>query len=602
MARASHTVKIRLEAEDRASGEIQKVSGGVSGLSKRLKVGLVAAAAAAALALRSLFNGFKGAIKAASEQEDAVNKLNASLASLGDESEGVSKRLQEQAAALQKVTTAGDETIIKGQALIATFTKDEEAIKKATVAALNLSAATGQSLQSAFLLLGKAAKGETSTLSRYGIVLDENLGKNEKFAAALALINEQFGGQAQAEAKTYSGLVAQVGNAFGDLKEKLAEAFTQNEKILGVFTRLRDTLSSEGTIAAVLSFGEAIAAIAVKTAEAATKIGEYIAKIRELTAAQAASREAQQIHADQTRDLNWLVGKLAEGYGAMGARFDEAMTLQQRLDAINKGLIISTSDLTDEQRLAQLEALGLADAYRQNTDAVNDMSGANDRATDSTSNLTDAQKDALNALRELGVVLDQDVNDKLGKNADLLEFARQNARALGLDTRELAQAEQLLSANSAELTASLTEQGAVVSETAVSYESAAGGLRYYRDEAMQTIGVVQQLGQAIATTGAAATGMGSRTGSGQVSGQADLGRQVLAGLTAYGGILRDATGSEVYNISPGGTVSGGGGGGGAGGYSVGTYSADWWIERGREDFDRYRSSSGQYGASIGVVR
>ena len=97
-----------------------------------------------------------------------------------------------------------------GQALVASFTKNVEEIKAATQAALDLSAATGQDLNSAFLLLARAAAGETSMLSRYGITLDESIPKSEKFAAAVEKINEQFGGQAAAQAQTFSGLLAQL--------------------------------------------------------------------------------------------------------------------------------------------------------------------------------------------------------------------------------------------------------------------------------------------------------------------------------------------------------------------------------------------------------
>ena len=68
------------------------------------------------------------------EQEKAEKKLETALGK-------TSKALLNQASALQKVTTFGDEAIIGAQSLIAAFIDDEEQIKKATQATLDLASA-----------------------------------------------------------------------------------------------------------------------------------------------------------------------------------------------------------------------------------------------------------------------------------------------------------------------------------------------------------------------------------------------------------------------------------------------------------------------------
>ena len=239
-----HKVKIRLEGKDDASDDVKKVQGSLGKLGNFVKTNL----AASMISITALFYGFTRALKAvigaSAEQELAVKKLDAALSPLGDKAGAVSKELQEYAAALQQVTSYGDETIIAGQALIASFTKNTEEIKGATKAALDLAAATGQSLQSAFLLLGRAAAGETSMLSRYGITLDESTPKAEKFAAALVKIGEQFGGQAQAQAETFTGQMSQLSNAFGDLQEAIGDSITQNEKATSSLGSLKDGIEA----------------------------------------------------------------------------------------------------------------------------------------------------------------------------------------------------------------------------------------------------------------------------------------------------------------------------------------------------------------------
>lgn len=239
--------KLRVEVDIDVDGsgavrEVKKTEGAFDRLSKSLKVGLAAGAAAAGAALVGLVSVVRSGIAAFQVQEDAVNKLNAALAPLGDSAAGVSESLQAQASALQAVTKFGDEAIISGQALLSSFTKNEDQIKQATKAALDLASATGQDLNSAFLLLAKAAAGETSSLSRYGIILDENVPKSEKFAAALAAINTQFGGQAEAQVNTFSGALTQLSNVWGDLTEAIGAAIGKNEDIIRSLKDLTATL------------------------------------------------------------------------------------------------------------------------------------------------------------------------------------------------------------------------------------------------------------------------------------------------------------------------------------------------------------------------
>jgi hypothetical protein len=281
-------VKVRITGESRsAERAAKKTESAFSRLGKTLKSNLLLTIGSVTLAITGLIRGLGSLIRAANKQEDAIRGLDAALSALGPSAEGVSKRLQEQAAALQKVTTAGDETIIKGQALIATFTQNEEEIKKSTEAALNLSAAVGVDLNAAFLLMGKAASGETSTLSRYGIILDEGIPKSEKFAAVLGLIEDKMGGRAQAAAETFSGRVAQLSNAFGDLTERLGEGITKNEgfgeslKDLTVF--IQENEGSIVRLAAAISgvLSEAIGGAVDKLNQLGTAVGTVIVKLRE---------------------------------------------------------------------------------------------------------------------------------------------------------------------------------------------------------------------------------------------------------------------------------------------------------------------------------
>jgi hypothetical protein len=182
-----------------------------------LKLQYIAIAAGLAVAARA----FKGALDAQAKQEQSINSLNLALANQGNLLPGTSERLREYASELQKITTYGDEVIMENQALLASFGMNEEQLKTATVAALDFAAATGRDMKMAVNLVGKAFVGETGELSRYGIVIDKNIPKSEKFAEVMNQLTNRFGGAAAAQVQTFSGRLKQFQNALGDTQESL---------------------------------------------------------------------------------------------------------------------------------------------------------------------------------------------------------------------------------------------------------------------------------------------------------------------------------------------------------------------------------------------
>jgi len=165
-------------------------------------------------------------VKAWDTQQQAVIALNTALANQGKFTVAASMDLQGYASSLQSVTTYGDEAILKGMALATTFGLSGEKLKETTRLALDFATATGRDLTMAMNLLGKAAVGETAELKRYGIVIDANLPKSEKFAAVLGQMEQRFGGAAQAAAQTFGGALKQAGNLLGDMVEGIGKTLS----------------------------------------------------------------------------------------------------------------------------------------------------------------------------------------------------------------------------------------------------------------------------------------------------------------------------------------------------------------------------------------
>ena len=170
----------------------------------------------------TVFSGTIGRlIKSQSEQELAEKKLQQALGH-------TSQALLDHASALQEVTTFGDEAIIEAEALLAAFIKDEEQLKKATEATLDLAAAKGMDLKAAADLVGKSIGSCTNALSRYGIHVKGAAGSTQRLESAVQNISILFGGQAKAQAQTISGAMAQFGNEAGDVAELIGKDLAQS--------------------------------------------------------------------------------------------------------------------------------------------------------------------------------------------------------------------------------------------------------------------------------------------------------------------------------------------------------------------------------------
>jgi hypothetical protein len=183
-----------------------------------------------AVSMAADFISFGAAVKlvtsslaAQAQSEASVNKLNLALANQGKFTSATSKALTEYASELQRTTTFEDDATVAAMSLLASFGMNEDQIKRTTAAAADFAAATGTDMETAVNLLGRAFAGNTQALGRYGIVVDENIPKGEKFEAVMKQLEQRFGGQAVAAAATYTGQMKQLSNAFGDVQESLGK-------------------------------------------------------------------------------------------------------------------------------------------------------------------------------------------------------------------------------------------------------------------------------------------------------------------------------------------------------------------------------------------
>jgi hypothetical protein len=221
--------------------------------------GVRAAALSAVTAITTAFAG-RALIRAAAVQEDAVNSLNSALISTGIFSDKTSQSLQNFASELQNATRFGDEVILQNAALIQSLGRlDEQGLKRATTAATNLATALRIDLSTASQLVGKAAQGQITAFSRYGIAIEKGRDATETFNNTLKAIESRFSGAASRDVLTFSGAWQQLTNVFGDLLEELGMFITKSPEITLLIKAIKDELL--GATGSVKQFRESFSII-----------------------------------------------------------------------------------------------------------------------------------------------------------------------------------------------------------------------------------------------------------------------------------------------------------------------------------------------------
>ena len=209
MATQKVNIDIQTKGAKKSKDELSGLTGAIN------KVGKAAGIASAAyFGAKGLISAFSSVIEASARQEQAEKALEVALGR-------TSKSLLDQASALQQMTTAGDEAIIEQQAFLASLKFTEDQIKTIIPVALDLSAATGISLESAVRNTSKTFSGLAGELGELVPQLRELTQEEMKAGKAVEVLGDLFEGQAAKQSETLAGSLTQMSNAVGDAGEAI---------------------------------------------------------------------------------------------------------------------------------------------------------------------------------------------------------------------------------------------------------------------------------------------------------------------------------------------------------------------------------------------
>jgi len=229
MARDYRTLKLEILAEtkqfvaDMKTGETQVESFG----DKAKKMGAVAAAAFAAAAAAAAAYAGKLAIegvKAAIEDEAAQVRLANALKNVTDATNTQIAAVEEQITQMSLAFGIADDQLRPAFQRLATATGSLSEANKGLSLALDISAATGKSVEAVSNALAKAYEGNTSSLGRLGIGLSSTEIKTLGLEGTMAKLSETFAGAATKNANTLEGQIARLRVGFDEAKESVGAA------------------------------------------------------------------------------------------------------------------------------------------------------------------------------------------------------------------------------------------------------------------------------------------------------------------------------------------------------------------------------------------
>ena len=231
-----------------ADKEVQTFGEKVGDFGKKAGLAFAAAgAAAAAYAGKLLIDG----VKAAVEDEAAQAKLAGTLERVAGASDKTVAAVEKYITQTALAVGVTDDKLRPAFDRLVRSTGDVDKAQTALNVALNISAATGKSLETVTAAVGKALDGNATSLGKVAGGFEASELKGKSFADLLPELTERFGGAAQEQAETFAGKVARLGIAFDEAKE------TAGSFILDAITPLITKFVEDG-IPAITEFGTAV--------------------------------------------------------------------------------------------------------------------------------------------------------------------------------------------------------------------------------------------------------------------------------------------------------------------------------------------------------
>jgi hypothetical protein len=233
----SRTLKLSILADvadlkknlDTGSKEVEGFGGKLEKFGKVAAAAFAAAAAAAAAyAVKLAVDGVKAAI----EDEAAQLRLANALKNVTGATQAQISAVEEQILKTSLATGVADDQLRPALQRLAVATGSVTKSQDLLTLALDISAATGKSVETVSNALGKAYEGNTSSLGRLGVGLSTAEIKTLGLEGTVKQLANTFGGAATVQANTFEGQIQRLKVGFDEAKESVGAALLPTLKRL----------------------------------------------------------------------------------------------------------------------------------------------------------------------------------------------------------------------------------------------------------------------------------------------------------------------------------------------------------------------------------
>ena len=244
MAGQSRTLKLSILADvdqlkkslTSANSDVENSSSKLGDFSKKAGVAFAAAAAAAgAYAIKLAVDGVKAAI----EDEAAQVRLATALKNATGATDTMIASVEKQILQTSLATGVTDDQLRPALQRLSLSTGDVTKSQELLNLALDISQATGKSLDTVANGLGKAYDGNTAALGKLGIGLSTAELKAMTFTEVQTKLSDLFGGAAAANAETFAGRLQILKVTFDEAKESVGA------KLLPIIEKLVEFVINE---------------------------------------------------------------------------------------------------------------------------------------------------------------------------------------------------------------------------------------------------------------------------------------------------------------------------------------------------------------------
>ena len=401
----------------KATAGFKGLSGGLRGLQKSVGdsiPGFRTLAIAGTAAFAGIAAGLTSAVRAAMEDQKSQVELQRQLEKTFGANEALTQSAERYISATELRLGTVDTELRASLGLLVRATGDLTKSQDLLNLAQDISVATGRDLASVTISLARASQGQFTALSRLGIPLDDATKKSKDFGKVVGLLNDQFGGAAQAAADTFGGqlkilriqfgeVVETIGKALLPYLERLTKFFVDN--VAPAVFRVNTVIGEKGLVAAIqqlmFELGDAgpriadfFQGVAVAAAQVYNVLSTLFGGIRRVI--QALNPFATELSKIDKIDIDTLrksfdnVFKAIDNYTVRGV--PSAIRAQQ-------GLLGSTEDVTEA--LAGSGAKTVAKSLKTAKEKLDEYSSSLRKAESLQDRLTRAGKSEGKALSSL---------------------------------------------------------------------------------------------------------------------------------------------------------------------------------------------------------